>query len=290
MPGFGFGVLKGARIVLETHTLLAGTLQCVAYIRYVSGRTEYITFQSSAPGSSTLVPFYTASDQSADEDGEIVALSVTNTNVNYERHGIHAQVFAWLGASSGSGTGLGGFPIAKLASGQVYNGHSLALGEFQEPDDYTWVFQGTVAEDATAGTHVCTLTVTPGAGNEFEVLYGFIVGGATATAQVYSVMFDDGTNAITAPQNAFSSTTSGATIGIGFATGSNLSATVDLPKKAIVSGTMRFVLKVSTLAVSVTQTFSVACRIKGPRPNLPTATLADMVGTPILTTNTNAVF
>jgi hypothetical protein len=50
---------------------------------------------------------------------------------------------------------------------------------------------------------------------------------------------------------------------------------------------MRLKLQVSTAAVSVTQTFAVACRIKGA---VPTATLADTVGTPTLTTNTDQVF
>src|SRR2546422_8650824 len=73
--------------------------------------------------------------------------------------------------------------IARVDSaGYLYNGYrSLGLGEIEESDwDRSWVFQGTVAEDATAGTHVCTLTVVPGAGNELELLYGQIIVGNTA--------------------------------------------------------------------------------------------------------------
>src|SRR5207245_11764862 len=55
----------------------------------------------------------------------------------------------------------------------------------------------------------------------------------------------------------------------------------------IVSGTMRLIIAVKTATVSLTHTFAVECRIKGA---MPTATLADSVGTPVLTTNTNAVF
>ena len=158
------------------------------------------------------------------------------------------------------------------------------------PAGQTWVFQGTVAEDATAGTHVCSLTVTPGAGNEFQVLYGLIIGGATATAQLYSIFIDDGTNVISYIQNAFSSTNSGATIGVGdntLSASANLTDELGLPSNPIVSGTMRLRMQVQTVAVSVTSTFAVACRIKG---TVPTATLADPIGTPVLTTNTNRVF
>src|SRR5947208_4417330 len=65
------------------------------------------------------------------------------------------------------------------------------------PHGKTWVFQGTVAEDATGGTHVCSLTVTPGAGNEMKVLYGEITIGNTATSQTPFVGIDDGTNELT---------------------------------------------------------------------------------------------
>src|SRR5947209_5037999 len=65
------------------------------------------------------------------------------------------------------------------------------------PAGQTFVFQGTVLEDATPGTHVCSLTVTPGAGNEMQVLYGQITVGATATAQGAQVRVDDGTNILT---------------------------------------------------------------------------------------------
>ncbi len=162
------------------------------------------------------------------------------------------------------------------------------------PAGATWVFQGTVAEDATAGTHVCSLTVTPGAGNEMQVLYGSIIVGATATPQTATAVIDDGTNRLMDffnPVHA-SAATSGAvypfpqTVGNSVATNATASnsATGTGP---IVSGTMRLVLTVSTTAVSVTQTFAVVCRIYGVPP---TATLADTVGTPTLTTNTNQVF
>jgi|SRR5213594_2834439 len=163
------------------------------------------------------------------------------------------------------------------------------------PAGATWVFQGTVLEDATAGTHVCTLTVTPGAGNELQLLYGRIDVGATATAQTASVRIDDGTNSLTHIMNpgvnsgttaseayVFPQASTGNTAAL-LATNIDFSAVFNF----LISGTMRLILQVATAAVSVTQTFAVVCRIKGA---LPTATLADSVGVPVLTTNTNAVF
>jgi len=161
------------------------------------------------------------------------------------------------------------------------------------PAGATWVFQGTVLEDATVGTHLSSLTVTPGAGNELLVLYGRIVVGNTATAQVVSIFIDDGTNLLVRPLFV-SNTTASVEYQIGYeetATTINPSANVDrisLDRPFIVSGTMRLVLQVSTTIVSLTQTFAIACRIKSSA--LPTATLADTVGVPTLTTNTNQVF
>ena len=59
-------------------------------------------------------------------------------------------------------------------------------------------------------------------------------------------------------------------------------------QRYMISGTMRLVLTAQTSTISGTQTFAVACRLKGAVPT--TATLADTVGVPTLTTNTNRVF
>ena len=152
----------------------------------------------------------------------------------------------------------------------------------------TWVFQGTVAEDATAGTHVCTLTVTPGAGNEMLLEYGKITNGNTATQQIMSVTINDGANALATILNR---SDTGALIERSFPTLTNTTSNANQEATGDyhfpISGTMALVLKVSTAAVSVTQTFAVVCRIYG---NLPTATLNDTIGTSTNTINTNEVF
>lgn len=159
------------------------------------------------------------------------------------------------------------------------------------PAGATWVFQGTVAEDNTAGTHVCTLTVTPGAGNEMEVIGALITVGNTATAQLAQMSVTDGTNALLVPLNPSGGTGTTASLNYPWPTAATTTATASTSNmvagRLFVSGTMVLKLQVNTTAVSVTQTFAVVCRIKGAKP---TATLADTVGTPTLTTNTNQVF
>ena len=155
------------------------------------------------------------------------------------------------------------------------------------PAGATWVFQGTVAEDATVGTHVSSLTVTPGSGQEMQILYGGFVAGAGA-ANLLTIVIDDGTNIITRFANA-TSLASGADLWFPSAVaGSSGSQAEFLPPNIIVSGTMRYKMSVSTATVSLTHTFSLAARLKTSA--LPTATLADTVGTPTLVTNTNRVF
>ena len=154
----------------------------------------------------------------------------------------------------------------------------------------TYVFQGTVGEDATAGTHVASLTVTPGAGNEFLVLYGKLVEGATATAQVTTIQIDDGTNGLSTFFGFVSDTSTG--ISHSFPTPSVPAANTNTVASGAsgffsVSGAMRLIMQVSTTAVSVTHTFSLVLRVFG---DSPTFTLADTVGTPTLTTNTSGFF
>src|SRR5439155_21380946 len=85
--------------------------------------------------------------------------------------------------------------IAEIGSGFFGAFMGVKPGFFLSNDfQATWVGQFTIQEDATAGTHVCTLTVSPGAGNELELIAGEIQVGATATAQTASGRLTDGTN------------------------------------------------------------------------------------------------
>ena len=159
------------------------------------------------------------------------------------------------------------------------------------PAGLTWVFQGTVAEDATVGTHVVSLTVTPGAGQELEILMWRIVAGATATSQTMAAFIDDGTNVLAEFINV-ADVASGTARTWPFYTASVASTNqlMIAPPSAsvILSGTMRLILRETTAAVSVTQTFAVVARLKTGQ--LPTATLLDTIGTSVNTTNTNKVF
>lgn len=157
------------------------------------------------------------------------------------------------------------------------------------PDGATYVFQGTIAEDATAGTHVCSLTVQPFGGNEMMLLYGSIIEGSTTTAQVAVVQVTDGTNVLA--QYRFLTDTAAsiehdfpvATIPAANTNNGVTGSMIMMP----ISGAMNLVLKVTTAAVSVTQTFAVVCRIRGGKP---VSVLNDTIGTSTNTVNTDTVF
>lgn len=209
---------------------------------------------------------------------------------------IWAQIQIVRGMEKGGPAGSNVLTTAAEGFINAYQGLQL---DQSHPREYangaTWVFQGTVAEDATAGTHVSTITITPAVGNGIELAFGSIVTGATATAQTADAIIDDGTNLITSVFNAEKIAESSASTVYPFpmpnATPATFLTNISGLQSFIpvrISGTMRLILRVSTTAVSVTQTFAVSCRLKGTA--LPTVALADSVGTPTLTTNTNAVF
>jgi hypothetical protein len=164
------------------------------------------------------------------------------------------------------------------------------------PAGATWVFQGTVTEDATAGTHVSSLTVSPGEGGELQILYARFLAGAGA-ANLTGFVIDDGANILL---NLLGTGVAGAGGQVSLASGNELNwpngsntgfaaanQVSTIPATGtIVSGPMRFIMRTSTATVSLVHTFAVVCRIKGA---VPTATLADTVGTPTLTTNTSRV-
>ena len=190
-----------------------------------------------------------------------------------------------------------GVPWQRVLQGYLNGNDSVCgLGQFQPwtsdlwPE---WVFLGTVAEDATAGTHVCTLTVSPGAGGSLEVLYASITKGNTATAQTARIYTTDGTNVLVdfnAGGNANTNASAQELIGSSYASSSDTQGKGiqnSAPTPFRISGGCQLVLSVSTTAVSVTQTFAVVARLYPA--TIPTAVLADAVGSPTLTTTTNLV-
>ena len=156
------------------------------------------------------------------------------------------------------------------------------------PGGRTYVFHGTVGEDATAGTHVTSLTVVPGAGNEMLVAGGSVIAGNTTTGQTPAAEVTDGTNKLQFLFTEAASTVASAIFAFP-AVSAQGSGTIQQGAgfPIYVSGSMAFVLKITTTAVSVTQTFAVTLRVWG---DSPTFTLADSVGSPTLTTNTSGFF
>lgn len=270
--------------------VLQGSIQYHGRVRivYDNGDWGYLEIPTQAPavGPNSI----SVSKDIALQDGWVVAADAVTVGSSHGPGSLYISMYIAQGQDLSALT-----LVECIAQGYVAPGlGALMLGNF-EPMGFnaTWVFQGTVAEDATGGTHVCSLTVTPGAGNELIVLGGRVVVGNTATSQTLHCALTDGTNDLRLIKDEALTTASityafpGALAGVGaLATGTEIGE--EAPGPIIVSGTMQLVLKVTTTAVSVTQTFSVVCRLKGR--GLPTATLADNVGTPTLTTNTNAVF
>lgn len=159
-----------------------------------------------------------------------------------------------------------------------------AIGNFIQPTPDLWpewVFQGTIVSDATVGTHKCTVNIAASPGGAFDIIGGQIIAQGSA-AQNFTAYVTDGTNVIYTLFVATSAGTYSFPAAIAAAGGASAGAPLR------VSGNMRLILEADTSTVSQTQTFSVALRI---RPNrIPSVVLADNVGTPTLTTNTNQVF
>ncbi len=289
-----------------------GVISAVARVVYDNGQEEDFAILYSNASTNTVNPWVSRTvaagmtnyiggtnpgqAKTAQYPGWITDLVIFDSGTTAMKKG-EAYAEAWIGAVDGNDIAMRDL----LGKGYLFgidtspDMGAVFLNQFQ-PLDFlaTYVIQGTVAEDATAGTHVCSLTVTPGAGNEMQVLGGRIAVGATATAQTAQSNITDGTNIVMDLLNpaATSTTVSGLVFNIvNGASRFDVYAAASDPGSAqanyIVSGTMQLILKVTTTAVSVTQTFAV---VLGIRYGVPTATLADSVGTPTLTTNTSGVF
>jgi len=284
-----YRIRKGQWILLDIGALKSGgTIGGVFFVDYDDGTSDRIDV---APVSISLGENDALSlpNGKATKDGWVTAGYVIST-----ASAIVGAVYVQAYIMEGSGNVDVNSIRQKLCEG--YTSEEIDLGQFDRLDYRAiYVFQGTVAEDATAGTHVSTLTITPGAGNALEISYGSIIVGATATAQTADAIIDDGTNVVTSLMNQQKVSDTGSSMfysipGVSQSPAlliTNIDSSPDHGGWRI-SGTQRLILRVSTAAVSVTQTFAVSCRVRGL--GLPTATLADTVGSPTLTTNTNTVF
>lgn len=286
--GTAYRIRSGQSVgILASVLATGGTLEGTFIVECDDGTWDQILIP---PISLSSIGDATGISKAVGKNGWITAGFINATNADVQGS-VYALAYIFDGVNNSAAAGR-----MMILAGYVEQ-QFLSLGQFQRQDFWaTYVFQGTVAEDATAGTHVCKLTLVPGAGNALMVLGATIAVGATATAQTAFADVQDGSGNVLQyllDPNGQSGTVSGLVYAIPNSL-SNASELVAANGGAqtyvptIVSGTMQLVLQVNTAAVSVTQTFSVVCRLKGT--DLPTATLADTVGSPVLTVNTNQLF
>lgn len=269
---------------------LGGTVRIIAD----DGQTVELSLNET-PVSGPGQPINAYSTSACPRDGWIVAVNVYANPIGVILDGaLYVQVYI------GSGPTQNFYQVKEfVAQGYLGNGgyQTLQLG-VREPMDYkaTWVFQGTVAEDATVGAHQVSLIITPGTGNSMMLLGGLITVGNTATAQGAWAYVDDGSHNIAFLLNPNFSTDTVQSLNYAIPNPSTLESNLIVSANSsaqgyvplVISGSMRLILVVQTAAFSVTQTFAVVCRLKAF--SLPAAVLSDNVGTPTLTTNTNKVF
>ncbi len=146
-------------------------------------------------------------------------------------------------------------------------------------DGAIFVFEGTVLTDGSnAGT--ASLTITPGDGNEFEVLYGFIEHTDAASRFVLAAIRDDGARELARLiSNSFANS-------IQMFPQDGAGGTEVGPARLIVAGIMDLRLEVQSMSVNDTATFVAVLRIRG---GVPTTTLAGPTGSTD-TKNTDKVF
>lgn len=147
-------------------------------------------------------------------------------------------------------------------------------------DGANWVFEADITNDGSnSGNHVYTITV--GAGNELEILYGNILNGDTS-ARTASAVIDDGSTTTAFMESL--SLGAGAQAGFPHA---NAAGTIETgPTRFIVAGTMRIVVTVASVATSQDTALAIACRIRGGIPTVVLTSPTDAVEV----VNTNRVF
>lgn len=271
--GVAFRIQQGQYVGLYVASLVgSGNTPGVfgrATVEYDDGTLDYLYIpQTSVPVGQYNIP----SINPAAQNGWIVGITVRSTGT-IQRNALFLEAFIVNDPAFAN--------IQELMSSGYLVNTDLMLGQNLGPDQWAcYVVQGTVAEDATVGTHTCTLTIKPGAGAEAEFLYGSIIAtGLAGLAQSAAIM--DGSYTLT---TIFSASAAG-TYNFPYA-GSSGAVAGPSPRWRF-SGNMSLVLTATTSTVSDTQTFAAVFLYRGTF--APTVTLADNTGTPTLTYNLSKV-
>lgn len=280
--GTAFRIRAGEYVGFVILALISGlTFGMLARVIYDDGTWDILQIPQTAIAlegntSATCGPYR------AQKDGSIVAITLQGPgNAAAPPGSVYVQVFI---CSDESATPAN--IVEMLAQGYVGPNETIQLGQFI-PIDWraTWVFQGTTTEDATGGTHVVTLTATPGVGNSFTLVAGSYLVPATFAGGTFTVQIDDGTNILT-ELTALAGVTAGKLTSFPFTGAQQAQNQLNVVSPIVVSGTMRLVLTSSTTTVSAVHTFGLICKVRGQPPEV---VMADSVGTPVLATNTDAV-
>ncbi len=146
-----------------------------------------------------------------------------------------------------------------------------------------WVYQADITNDAMdAATQ--SYTITPGPGNEMEILPGSAVfNGDTVARTVIIRLLDGDGNVLFTIANI----STGAALFL--STFSQISSRNEgmIAGRLVLSGTMQLFYQVSSVAVSQDSAASVVARIRG---GVPTVAEAATAGVPVISINTERVF
>ncbi len=158
-----------------------------------------------------------------------------------------------------------------------------------QSDDYwegaLWVYHASITNDAMdVATH--TYTITVGAGNELEILFGSVLQGDTSNRAV-TVEITDGTNRLA----VLIGSTVNAGVRAAFPTATPFIAAgpilISAGTRIILGGAMELVVTIGAVAVSQDSALGLVCRIRGA---VPTVVEAASAGTPVISIDTEQVF
>lgn len=137
-----------------------------------------------------------------------------------------------------------------------------------------WVYHANITNNGSnSGNHV--YAVSPGVGNEMELLYGSIRN-LDAAARTANVEIDDGTNIFVSLVTAVSISASARTSFPGASSVAS-SSPVAAGSRIILAGGMRLNATLAAVAVSQDSRFGIACRIRGGVPTVTLTSPADAV-------------
>ncbi len=266
VPSSAYRIRAGETVQVQVFSNVVMSLVGSFRVVYDDGSDDDLRVPTFVTGAGNLAQ-YPPTTSLAESDGYVVGgvVYIAGSSANQPVRG-QTYVRAFTTRSAG----LDAPALDLVMEGNLYRAFGVSLGQSEERAWMTWVYIADITNDGSnSGNHI--YEVTPGAGNEMKILYGYLYNGDSSSrvgnVRIHDVSGQGSTSNLSDQLADFVpiATTLGAGQRGSFPTndefGDNTAAVMHTPFR--IAGDMTIWARLASVAINQDSQFSIVCRIRG---------------------------